>query len=280
VNLTVPFVLKEDVVLVPVTNLSDDVRGKLSFEEGDFTLSRRHGRGFAQVIDSETAALLSSFREPCTIADALIEKSRALSKDPAAWLDELLPHLGRFLHNRVLIPAGSEEEKELRPTFDSGATLGRWQIVRCVNFVEDTEIYQLRDGNAVAALKIARAVTPQLQAVFDNEIAVLRQLDGAGGIAPQLLDSGLFEGRPYLVIDWVAGVDATVAAARRRHDRATLIDLCASIASAYAALHGRGVLHADVHPRNVLVGERPMLVDFGYSCLTNEPPGRAVQSRW
>ena len=269
-NITEPFVLKEDVLLIPVADLSDDVRGKLSCDEGDFTLSRRHGRVLAQVIDSETAALLSRFREPCTIADAVFEKSRALCKDPEAWLDELLPHLGRFLHSRVLVPAGSEEEQELRPRFESGAKIGPWEIVRCVNFIEDTEIYQLRDGNAVAALKIARVVTPPLQSVFENEIAVLGCLDGAGGVAPRLLDSGLHEERPYLVIDWVPGVDATVAAAQRRHDRASLIDLCASIASAYAALHARGVLHADVHPRNVLSGERTMLVDFGYSYGPNQ----------
>ncbi len=276
-NITEPFVLKEDVLLIPVADLSDDVRGKLSCDEGDFTLSRRHGRVLAQVIDSETAALLSRFRAPCTIADAVFEKSRALRKDPEAWLDELLPHLGRFLHSRVLVPAGSEEEQELRPWFESGAKIGRWEIVRCVNFIEDTEIYQLRGGNAVAALKIARVVTPSLQSVFENEIAVLGCLDGAGGIAPRLLDSGLHEERPYLVIDWVPGVDATVAAAQRRHDRASLIDLCASIASAYAALHARGVLHADVHPRNVLAGERTTLVDFGYSCMTSRPArvGRA-----
>jgi len=271
-NITEPFVLKEDVLLIPVADLSDDVRGKLSYDEGDFTLSRRHGRVLAQVIDGETAALLSRFREPCTIADAVLEKSHALRKDPEAWLDELLPHLGRFLHSRVLVPAGSDEEKELRPQFESGAKIGRWEIVRCVNFIEDTEIYQLRDGNAVAALKIARVVTPPLQSMFENEIAVLGCLDGAGGIAPRLLDSGLHEERPYLVIDWVSGVDVTVAAAQRRHDRASLIELCASIASAYATLHARGVLHADVHPRNVLAGERTMLVDFGYSWMASQPP--------
>jgi eukaryotic-like serine/threonine-protein kinase len=271
-NITEPFVLKEDVLLIPVADLSDDVRGRLSYDQGDFTLSRRHGRVLAQVIDGETAALLSRFREPCTIADAVAEKSRALRKDPEAWLDELLPHLGRFLHSRILVPAGSEEEQELRPRLESGAKIGRWEIVRCVNFIEDTEVYQLRDGNAVAALKIARVARPPLQALFENETTVLGSLDGAGGITPRLLDSGLHEERPYLVMDWVPGVDVTVAAAQRRHDRASLIELCASIASAYAALHARGVLHADVHPRNVLAGERTMLVDFGYSRMASEPP--------
>ena len=49
-NITEPFVLKPDVLLIPCAELSDDVRRRISFEEGDFTLSQRYGRTFAQVI--------------------------------------------------------------------------------------------------------------------------------------------------------------------------------------------------------------------------------------
>jgi len=275
-NITEPFVLKSDVLLIPCAELSDDLRGRITFDDGDFTLSHRHGRSLAQVIDRDTAALLTLFREPRTIVDAVIENSRAAGKDPEVRLDELLPHLGAFVHNRVLVPAGSEDEKEIRPQYESGATIAGWKIVRCARLIEDSEIYQLRNGDDVAALKIARVTTPAVQAVFENETAILRHLDGRG-IAPRLIDAGVDEGRPYLIIDWIAGVDATVAAAQRRHDRASLIELCASIAAAYAALHARGVLHSDVHPRNLLVGDKVTLLDFGYSRFVDRPPhlGRA-----
>jgi serine/threonine protein kinase len=265
-NITEPFVLKDDVLLIPCVELNQDMRERIAFDEGDFTLSRRHGRALSQVIDSETAALLALFREPRTIVDAVLENSRSSGKDPAAWLDELLPHLGTFLHNHILVPAGSEQEKEIRPQYESGAKFGRWEIVRCASLIEDSEVYQLRDGGELAALKIARLTEPRLQAMFENEGAVLRHLDGSG-IAPRLLEAGIEGERPYLILDWIDGVDAGVAAAGRRHDRASLIDLCASIAGAYAALHAHGVVHADVHPRNVFVGERVLLLDFGYSHL-------------
>ena len=275
-NITEPFVLKQDVLLIPCAELSDDVRGRISFDDGDFTLSRRHGRTFTQVIDGETAALLALFRQPRTIVDAVIENSRALGKNAEAWLDELLPHLGKFLQNQVLVPAGSDEEKEIRPRFESGDNLAGWTIVRCASLIEDSEIYQLRRGSDVAALKIARVTTPQLQVLFDNEIAVLRHLDGSG-IAPRLIETGFHLEQPYLIMEWVAGVESSVAAAQRRHDRASLIELGASIAAAYATLHARGVLHADVHPRNVLVGDQVTLIDFGYSQLAGQPSrvGRA-----
>ena len=275
-NLNEPFVLKQDVLLIPCAELSDDVRARISFQEGDYTLSLRYGRALAQVIDRETAALLELFREPRTIVDAVFENGLAFDKDPEALLDELLPHLGKFVRNRVLVQPGSDQEKEIRPQHDSGSTIAGWKIVRCASLIEDSEIYQLRNGNDVAALKIARATTPELQAVFDNETAILRHLDGSG-IAPRLIDAGVHEERPYLIIDWIAGVDAGVAAAQQRHDRASLIDLCASIVAAYAELHACGVLHADVHARNVLFGEKVMLLDFGYSRFADQPPrvGRA-----
>ena len=274
-NITEPFVLRNDVVLIPCADLSDDVRARISFDEGDFTLSRRHGRTLAQVIDGETAALLALFREPRTIVEAVIENSRSSGKDPEAWLDEMLPHLGTFMDNRVLVPAGSEEETEIRPRYESGAEIAGWKIVRCVSLVEDTEIYQLHNGSGAAALKIARNASA-LQSLFDNETAILRRLDGSG-VTPRLIDAGVHDERPYAIIEWVDGLDAGVASAQRRHDRAALMEICASIAAAYAALHARGVLHGDVHPRNVLVGERVTLLDFGYSRFIDEPPrgGRA-----
>ncbi len=270
-NITEPFVLKEDVVLIPCADLSDDVRRRISFDEGDFTLSRRHGRALVQVIDRDTAALLGLFRQARSIVEAVIENSRATGRDPEARLEELLPHLGGFLDNCVLVPAGSDEEKEIQPQYASGAAIAGWEIVRCASLMEESEIYQLRRGGDVAALKIARTTSPELQALFENEVKILRHLDGSG-IAPRLLRAGDDRERPYLILDWVSGSDPTVAAAQRRHDRVALIEIVSSIMAAYAELHARGVLHADVHPRNILVGDRVMLIDFGYSRFIDRPP--------
>ena len=268
-NVTEPFVLKEDVVLIPCGELSNDMRARISFDDGDFTVLHRHGRTRMQVIDGETAALLQLFREPRTIAAAVLEDSRKLGKPPQTHLDELLPYLDVLLERRILIPAGSGEEEEIRPHYDSGTIIEGWTIVRCAYLIDDSEIYQLRKDRA-AALKIARAAAPELQSRFDREAAVLRQLDGSG-VAPALLDAGVHDGRPFLILEWISGIDVSVAAAQRRHDRAALIDLCASIAAAYATLHARGVLHGDVNLRNILAGETVTLVDFGAAVTAAQP---------
>jgi len=271
-NLTEPFILKADIVLIPCAELSDDLRARIAYDEGDVTLLHRHGRALMQVIDGETAALLRLFRQPRTISDAVIENSRTVGRSPEERLEELLPHLGRLLGGRVLVPAGSAEENEIRPRYEAGANVAGWTIVRCVSLAEDSEVYQLRRGDDVAALKIARIANAEMQAELEQEWTILRQLDGTG-IAPAPICSGSDDGRPYVITSWIADHDVSVTAAQRRHDRAALIDLCASIAAAYAALHERGIVHGDVNWRNVLAGSSGLaLVDFALARRIGEPP--------
>lgn len=261
-NLSDPLVLQRDVVLVPVTELSPELRAKFESDEGDYALSRRHGRMGSQVIDSETAALLQLFREPKTIVDAVIENSRALQKNPEQWLDELLPHIGTFLRNRVLVPAGSDEDHEIRQSFANAEMVNQWTIVRGVHLIEDSEIYIVERDHERAAMKIARKTVLPL---FGNEASVLEHL--GGGVAPRLLESGTHEDRPYLVIEWCEGAEPSVIASQVRNDRVALLEVCVSIARAYADLHNRKVIHADVHPRNVLLKNvnEAKLIDFGLS---------------
>lgn len=271
-NITDPVVLRNDVILVPVAELPSEVRSKFEFDEGDYTLSLRHGRTPSQVIDAETASLLQLFRQPRTIVEAVIENSRDLRKDPDAWLDELLPHIGTFLHNRVLVPVGSENERELEQSVANGARVGEWDVVHCVSFIEDSEVYRVRNGDRDGALKISRQPLPFEASFFGNEAAVLQRL--GGGIGPALYESGLHEERPYLVIEWCAGTEAETTAAHRRHDRTALLDIACTIAETYAALHDRGVLHGDVHPRNVVIGDdgTVRLIDFGLATVAGEAP--------
>jgi serine/threonine-protein kinase len=271
-NITDPVVLRNDVLLIPVADLAPDVKEKFTFDEGDFTLSRRHGRAPSQVVDGETASLLQLFRTPRTIVDAVIENSRALKKDPESWLDELLPHIGTFLQNRVLVPAGAEDEQEFDQTLTAGAHIGPWEVLHCVSLIEDSEIYRVRDGARDGALKIARAPMHFEHSLFGNEAAALRHLEGS--VAAALYDSGMHEERPYLVIEWCSGMDAATAAAHKRHDRAAQLEIACAVADAYAELHGRGVVHGDVHPRNIIVSDdgSARVIDFGLACILGQHP--------
>jgi len=264
-NVSDPLVLRSDVVLVPVTELAPEVRAKIEYDEGDYTVSRLHGRMPSQIVDGETAALLQLFRRPTTIVEAVIRNSRELAKEPGPWLEELLPHLDGFLRSQVLVPLGTEEQRALaNGTFAAG-----WEIVRCVHAMDESAIYRVRRNGVEGAMKLwTAAATPPL---LTNEIEILQYLDGT--IAPRLLDAGAYEGRGYLVIEWCEGNDANVASSFGRHDRAAMLALCTSVAGVYAQLHERGVVHADVHPRNIIVGasRTVRLIDFGLSRIEGRP---------
>ena len=73
----------------------------------------------------------------------------------------------------------------------------------------------------------------------------------------------------YLATAWRDGAPPTVAAAALRSrpggDFSPVLGLCDRILRAYAHLHAQGVIHADVHPRNILVADdgSVTLLDFG-----------------
>lgn len=278
-NITDPIVLRNDVLLLPVSELSQDLREKFSFDEGDFAVSRVHGRAPSLVIDGETASLLQMFRSPRTIVDAVLEHSLLLHKEPQAWLDELIPHIGNLLASKVLVPCGSEDEKEFTPALESGASVGNWTISHCVSLIEDSEVYHASDGQRHAALKIARQTTPFEGSFFANEALILAGLNGK--VAPRLHDADVHDGRPWIAVEWCEGTDAATAAAQHRHDRVALIGLACAIADAYVQLHEAGVIHGDVHPRNVVVADdgSVRVIDFGLAAMNDEAPrtGRGGQ---
>src|SRR5436305_5652891 len=177
-----------------------------------------------------------------------------------------------MLQTGFLVEAGSLEGAGILPALRPGGELGGFTVVELVRGLRDTELYAARGAAGEwAALKVARpSAAAAVGDLFAREAAVLRHLDGDG--APRLLAAGeldtLAGGRPWLAIEWIAGVDAETAARElRAAARADLLDLLRRIADVYVRLHARGVLHGDVHPHNLLV-ERSgavRLLDFGYA---------------
>ena len=138
--------------------------------------------------------------------------------------------------------------------------------------IVDTEVYLARatDGSA-AALKIAGLGSEErLHKAFAHEATILASLDGR--VNPRLLERGVDTGRPFLAMSWCTGVDIYEAAADARrladHDGpSVLLELCERLIEAYAHLHAQGVIHGDVHPRNVFVdGDMTIsIIDYGLS---------------
>lgn len=92
---------------------------------------------------------------------------------------------------------------------------------------------------------------------------VLAQLEHPG--LARVYDVDLDQGRPYLVMEYVRGRDLAQYARQERVGPREAASLVAQVARAAAVAHRRGVIHKDIKPKNVLLGEdgRPRLLDFG-----------------
>lgn len=116
------------------------------------------------------------------------------------------------------------------------------------------------------AVKVMQRVSQVDLRRFQRETGLLRTLDHPGIV--RLLDHGCLEdGAPYLVMEWLEGEDLAVRLARGALDVKDAVVLGERVASALGAAHGRGIVHRDVKPSNILlVGgkvEDARLIDFG-----------------
>ena len=269
-QMTDPLVLPADMLLVPVKDLPQSVREKVRAEEGDYALTRTRSRTPSRIVDAAAADLLKEFRKPATIVEAVIRYSRGKKTDPERILEEAFPLLERLARARLLVPPESEEARRIQPSLEPGAKFAGAEVLRCVQALEDTELYQVKTSEGPnAALKILRSnVGAGVARMFGREAAILAKLEG--GVGPALLRDGTDDGRRYLLIEWCSGVECSTAAAELRRSGAAearrgLITLCTAILDAYTQLHAKNVIHSDIHPRNVLVDgtDRVKIIDFG-----------------
>ncbi|MEU6977605.1 serine/threonine-protein kinase [Streptomyces sp. NPDC046371] len=155
---------------------------------------------------------------------------------------------------------------DLRPTVHDVA--GRYRLDGMVGRGGAADVYEaldLRLRRAVAVKLFRSSPVCRPEAQCEREGRLLARMRHPGLV--RLYDSGLDLGRPFLVMQLVRGTTL-----RRRIERAALTPaetcrLGASLASALAHVHARGVVHRDVKPSNILLdgAGAPHLVDFGIS---------------
>lgn len=268
-------VLPAEVELTSVEALPAATRAQFAHTATDFVLTRAHARDPSRVVDASSAALLSCFRTPRTVADAVVEYSRTAGADPESVLADAWPLITGLVDDRLLVSEGDQTDGGAEPRLAPGARVDDWTIVRPVYALDDTEVYQVTDDTGGwYALKASRCpAESNFARWFEHEAAVLEQLDGAVG--PRLRTRGTIGESPYLVLDWCAGSAADMAAAEYRalpsdQRRTALLGLAIAILDVYTRLHGRGVVHGDIHPRNILVDRdnRIALLDFALATQT------------
>ena len=91
-------------------------------------------------------------------------------------------------------------------------------------------------------------------------------------------EAGQFEGRDYLVTEFVdGGTLGTWARAETRTWR-QIVELLTGVADALSTAHDAGILHRDIKPENVLVARNgyAKLADFGLAKVTDHARQRSA----
>jgi serine/threonine-protein kinase len=275
-------VLPTDVRIVAVRSLPAELRSRLRGDRGRFAIGRLDSRVPSRLVDRDVVPLIRQFRTPKRIVEGVVAYSLPRKLDPERTLIEAYPLFEDLVAHGLLAAPGSAHSTGSAREYAPGERVGDYTVLHSVAVLRDTQVVKATGpGRTVAAIKIARLRDEQIAGMLAHEARILERLDGR--IAPGLLATGVEIGLSFLAIEWIEGFSPTFAAeeyrARGASGNSDLLRLCESIIDAYQTLHGRGVIHGDVHAGNVIVEPRGRirLVDYGWASVGEQelPHGRA-----
>lgn len=143
--------------------------------------------------------------------------------------------------------------------------LGRWDIQSRLGFGGMGVVYLATDGHDRAAVKVVRpGLLDEAHIVerFAREVAVLQAVRDVH--ISQFLGADLRGEPAWLAIEYIPGPTLKQAVtADGALPKAQWWELARAMAQALAVLDVHRVVHRDVKPGNVILSDRPVLIDFG-----------------
>ncbi len=123
-------------------------------------------------------------------------------------------------------------------------------------------VYRARQDGRAVAVKIARRAGRESR-WFRREAVALARVAHRG--VPAVFEVGETEGRAFLVMELVEGETLADRRARGPLTLAETLELGIQLARIAQAVHGRGLVHRDITPTNIVLQDRGVvrLVDFG-----------------
>ena len=121
----------------------------------------------------------------------------------------------------------------------------------------------------LCALKVldADATTEDARNRFHREARVTARIHSMSVV--NLFDHGVWQGLPYIVMEYLDGEDLASRIAREgRLDQRQTCDIIVQVARGLTHAHGSGVIHRDIKPENIFLvatddGEIAKILDFG-----------------
>ncbi|MER5964644.1 serine/threonine-protein kinase [Streptomyces sp. NPDC002057] len=153
------------------------------------------------------------------------------------------------------------------PRLTAHAVAGRYRLDGLLGRGGAADVYEAVDLRLrrPVAVKVFRRGDARTEEHSDDEGRLLAQMQHPGLVT--LFDSGRDEGRPFLVMELVRGTTLRRRIARSALSVTEACRIGVALSSALAHVHGRGIVHRDVKPSNILLDptDAPRLTDFGIS---------------
>jgi serine/threonine protein kinase/Flp pilus assembly protein TadD len=213
--------------------------------------------------------------DACAGDEALRREVESLLAHPAS-ADAFLAAPAAVLAAQLMSDPGTTAAPTPSP---AGPVIGPYHLLQLIGHGGMGEVWQAEQKQPVrrrVALKLIKAGmdTREVVARFESERQALALMDHPA--IAKVFDAGSTpEGRPYFVMEYVAGIPITDYCDKHRLTTRQRLELFILVCDGVQHAHQKAIIHRDLKPSNILVVEvdgkpLPRIIDFGVAKATSQ----------
>jgi tetratricopeptide (TPR) repeat protein len=219
---------------------------------------------FDAALDEEPARRHAFLEERCSDAQVRAEVKRLLAEHEEAGKFLSAPAIGELTADEAFAPKRKIDSYYLLELIGEGGMGEVW-------LAEQKEPVRRR-----VAIKLIKAGmdTREVVARFESERQALALMDHPA--IAKVFDAGSTpEGRPYFVMEYVAGTPITTYCDRHKLTTRQRMEIFIQVCEGVQHAHQKAIIHRDLKPSNILVSEvdgkpTPRIIDFGLAKATSQ----------
>jgi non-specific serine/threonine protein kinase/serine/threonine-protein kinase len=222
--------------------------------------------------ESDPAAFLA---DACAGDEALRREVESLLAQPAA-AEAFLAGPAALIAAQLV---SDSRTTAAAPSLPAGTVIGPYHLLQLIGHGGMGEVWQAEQKQPVrrrVAVKLIKAGmdTREVVARFESERQALALMDHPA-IAKVFEAGSSAEGRPYFVMEYVAGIPITDYCDKHRLTTRQRLELFIRVCDGVQHAHQKAIIHRDLKPSNILVVEidgkpMPRIIDFGVAKATSQ----------